>query len=336
VTINHERPVTLSVVARHARVSIATVSYVLNGVRQSRIPESTQTRVRDAARELGYVPNVSARSLRMGRSNLVIAHLPGGTRMLQHAAAGLDRLGVSLRDAGYTLLVHGDTSVSGVAAARLWSAMRPTAVITELALLDAPSLNILHAVGSVVIGIGDKLSATLPTLVFDDSMLGEVAVGHLIERGCRDICMILPKNARARLLSQHRHEGAKRALQAAKGVRFTTTKMADDHAEAAQLAAAWAKGPRPDGVFGFDDDHSGILLGALLDHGIRVPQELALIGADDDPVCQMLRPRLSSVAIDLDALRYSVAEPVIAAIRGTWTQSMGGRPWNALLRVRDT
>src|SRR5689334_22181026 len=113
-----ERPVTLSAVARRARVSIATVSYVLNGVRQSRIPERTQTRVRDAARDLGYVPNSSARSLRIGRSDLVIAHLPSGTPMLQRTAAALDRLGSSLREAGYTLLVHGDPSLGGMDAAR--------------------------------------------------------------------------------------------------------------------------------------------------------------------------------------------------------------------------
>jgi DNA-binding LacI/PurR family transcriptional regulator len=119
-------------------------------------------------------------------------------------------------------------------------------------------------------------------------------------------------------------------------VRFTTVRMADEQEDAAQLAAAWAKGPHPDGVFGFDDDHSGVLLGALLDQSIHVPTQLALVGADDHPLCQMLRPRLTSVAVDLDGLRHSVAEPVIAAIRGTWKQGMGGRPWNAVLRLRDT
>src|SRR6185312_3662554 len=102
----------------------------------SRIPESTQLRVKDAARQLGYIPNVNARSLRVGHTNLVIAHLPGGTPMLQRAAAGLERVGGVLRDVGYTLLVHGDASLRGLDAARQWSALRPAALITELSRLD--------------------------------------------------------------------------------------------------------------------------------------------------------------------------------------------------------
>jgi DNA-binding LacI/PurR family transcriptional regulator len=337
-----ERPVTLSAVARRARVSIATVSYVLNGVRQSRIPERTQTRVRDAARDLGYVPNISARSLRIGRSDLVIAHLPD-TSMLQRTAAGLDRLGGSLRAAGYTLLVHGDPSLGGLDAARLWSALRPCALITEAGLLDEASLALLQGVGCVVIATANKLDPKLPTLLFDDSQLGELATQALIARGCRDIVMLVPMRARARARARFRLAGARRAARAVKGARVRTVAMNDTPLDAQRVAALFSGDgqaeparEKPEGVFGFDDLHSALLLSALCDRGVRVPAELALIGADDDPICEIVRPRMSSVAIDLDLLHHSIAEPVIAAIRGQWKPSMSNRPWSAALRLRET
>ena len=330
-------PVTLTAVARRAQVSIATVSYVLNGVRQSRIPEITQARVRAAARELGYVPNESARSLRTGRSQLIIAHIPGGTLMLQRAAPGLDRLGSSLRGAGYTLVLHNDATLRGLPAAQRWSALRPAAVLTQVDLLTEASVALLQSVGTVVVGIaGEKPVPGLPTLLLDDTCLGELAATHLLERGCRDIALIRPLEPRRRAIARNRLAGARRVATAARGVRVRNLDMALSDQDAARLVSSWSADQRPDGVFGFDDLYSATLLGALLDRGIRVPHELALIGSDDTPVCSMLRPRLSSVALDLDSIEHSMLQPLLAAIRGTWTPSMSQRPWTGSLRVRET
>jgi DNA-binding LacI/PurR family transcriptional regulator len=111
--------------------------------------------------------------------------------------------------------------------------------------------------------------------------------------------------------------------------------MVDEPAQAAQLVETWRSSRRPEGVFGFDDAHSGLLLGALNDAGVRVPQELALVGADDQQLCDMLRPRLSSVAIAMDNFR-AFAEPVVSAIRGKWTQGVVSERWPAVLKQRET
>jgi DNA-binding LacI/PurR family transcriptional regulator len=331
--------VTLSAVARQANVSVATVSYVLNGVQLSRIPESTQLRVRDAARELGYVPNASARSLRVGKSQLVIAHLPGGTAMMQRAAAGIEVIGAHLREAGYSLLVHGDTTLRGLAAAKLWSGMRPAAVVTEPGLLDEPSIALLHQVGTVVIMLGQHSTATLPSLVLDDAMFGEVAARHLLERGCRRLVMLMPKHPRARALARSRLSGMRKVIREDKQrqVQLSLVNVSHDPSQLTQIVESWRKsGELPDGVYGFDDVYSGLLLGALLDAGVRVPRELALVGSDDQPLCEILRPRLTSIAQDLTGMRESFAEPLVAAIRGSWTQGFRLVPWAATLKPRDT
>ncbi|HKP64804.1 MAG TPA: LacI family DNA-binding transcriptional regulator [Polyangiales bacterium] len=326
----------MTAVARRAQVSIATVSYVLNGVRQSRIPEVTQMRVRQAARELGYVPNESARSLRTGRSNLIIAHVPGGTLMLQRAAAGLDRLGSRLRAVGYTLVLHNDASLRGLPAAQLWCALRPTAVITAIELLTKAGMRLLESLGIVVVGMGPKPASNTPTLVLDDTRLGELAVEHLVARGCRDLVLIRPRELQPRVALRNRLAGARRVASRTRGVRVRTLDMALDAADAARLVERWDAAERPEGVFGFDDSYSALLLGALLDRGIRVPAELALIGADDSPICSMLRPRLSSVAIDLDSIERSMFEPLLAAIRGEWTANLARLPWSGRIQQRET
>lgn len=334
------QPVTLSAVARHAGVSVATVSYVLNDVQESRIPENTKTRVRQAVRDLGYVPNASARSLRVGRSDLVIVHLLGGLPMLQRAAAGLDQVSTQLRAAGFTLMIHSDASLRGVEAARHWSALRPAVLLTDAGFLDAASLAQVQAAGTIAIAVAHDLDSkkpvAMPTIVFDHAAVGEIAVQHLIERGCREIVLIEPQHPGARIVARQRKRGAQRAARGTKGVRLRSVDMAFDPRAAAEVAASWSKASRPDGVFGFDDDHAGLLLAALSDRGLRVPQQIALVGSDDTPFCEMLRPRLTSTSIDIASVAESMVEPILSAIDGRWKEGVSERPWRAKLHPRET
>jgi DNA-binding LacI/PurR family transcriptional regulator len=217
--------------------------------------------------------------------------------------------------------------------------MRPSALITESGLLDEASIALLHQVGTVVIVLGQRQAGALPTLTLDDSMLGQVAIQHLIERGCRTLAMVMPLHPRARVRARNRLVGARRAVRANKNVRvhISLVDMADSDRDSARVVAAWrTTATLPEGVYGFDDQHSGYLLGALCDAGVRVPGQLALVGADDQPLCDMLRPKLTSVAQDLDSMREAFAEPVLAAIRGNWTTGTRGEPWGAVLVRRET
>jgi DNA-binding LacI/PurR family transcriptional regulator len=334
------QPVTLSAVARHAGVSVATVSYVLNGVQESRIPENTRARVQESIRALGYVPNANARSLRVGRSDLVVVHLLGGLPMLQRAAAGLDQVSTQLRAAGFTLMIHSDASLRGAEAARHWSALRPAALLTDAGFLDAASLAQVQAAGSIAIAVAHDLDpkkpVTMPTIVFDHAAVGETAVQHLIERGCREIMLIEPQHPGARVIARQRKRGAQRAARATKGVRLSTAELPFDPRAAAEVVASWNKGSRPDGVFAFDDDHAGLLLGALTDRGWRVPQQIGLVGSDNSSFCEMLRPRLTSTSIDVESVAESMVEPILGAIEGRWREGVSERPWRARLHPRET
>src|SRR4051812_43365688 len=75
-TTGRPRRATSADVAREAGVSRATVSYVLNDTPHQKIPEATRRRVLEAAARLGYAPSAAARTLRTGRSDVVLGMLP--------------------------------------------------------------------------------------------------------------------------------------------------------------------------------------------------------------------------------------------------------------------
>src|ERR1700761_9251420 len=119
--------VTSADVARVAGVSRATVSYVLNDTPHQTISAATRSRVLDAATSLGYAPSAAARTLRTGRSDVVLCFLPDWP-IGPEVGALLGQLSTALARAGLTFVVHPgsreDRPISD-----LWKAITPAAVL---------------------------------------------------------------------------------------------------------------------------------------------------------------------------------------------------------------
>src|SRR3954454_12725290 len=121
------RRVTSADVARLAGVSRATVSYVLNDTPRQTISASTRTRVLDAAASLGYAPSAGARTLRTGRSDVVLCLLPDWP-IGPEVGAMLGNLSTELARAGLTFVVHpGNREERPIS--EIWKAITPAAVI---------------------------------------------------------------------------------------------------------------------------------------------------------------------------------------------------------------
>jgi DNA-binding LacI/PurR family transcriptional regulator len=67
-------------------------------------------------------------------------------------------------------------------------------------------------------------------------------------------------------------------------------------------------------VFTYNDEYAMLLMRALQDADICIPDEVALVGADDLPICRLLRPRLSSVALDIQASAQAIANRLHASV----------------------
>ncbi|MEV7543916.1 LacI family DNA-binding transcriptional regulator [Streptomyces sp. NPDC089915] len=292
---NPQTPPTSADVARLAGVSRATVSYVLNNAEAVRISEPTRRKVRAAAEELGYVPHAAARSLRAGHTRIVLlptSHVPAGPLY----SAFLNELQWALRRLDYTVVQYGSLGLTGDEAVRAWAELRPVAVISlgEIA-LSAHNVDTLKRAGArAVITLGPDRVPGAHALVMDQAEVGARAAAHLVERGRRRIGVVVPEEEGLALFSGPRLAGAR----ATPGAEVTPLGLAYTEESAAALAARWGE-LGLDGVFAYNDEYAVLLVRALLDAGVRVPEDVAVVGADDLLIGRLVRPRLSSVRIEM-------------------------------------
>ncbi len=311
-----EGPVPTSTdVARLAGVSRATVSYVLNNTSAVRISEPTRRRVREAAEELGYVPHAAARSLRAGHTRIVLlptAHIPVGPLYSQF----LNEIQWALRALDYTVVQYGSIGLGADEAARAWAELRPVAVLSlgEIA-LTAHGVQVLKRSGAkAVITLGPQRVEGAHSLVMDQRAIGVAAAEHLLERGRRGIGVVVPAEPGLELFSKPRLAGVRKAVAGAGvGARVEALTMAYDEESAAGLAARW-RDLGLDAVYAYNDEYAQVLMRALQDAGVDVPGECAVVGADDLLLGKLLRPRLSTVHVEMPTGR-EMAELVDRVVR---------------------
>ena len=329
------RPATITDIARQAGVSTATVSYALNDAPGSRIPESTRSRVRAAADELGYVPHSSARSLRTGTSDVVLYVQLENVRG-QLAADFTHELTLGVRELGYTFMQYGAEPHRGVKAARNWARLRPAAVIAGIDRLTPAGVELMRKAGIRVLAAGGTSAAAkelgVSRLAMDHRGVGRVAAEHLLGRGHQDIAAVVPTLDPLRQMGNERLAGLRETAEAA-GARVSPFEMDWSPESATALVARWRQEGMPESVFGYNDEFSGLLLGALLDAGVRVPEEVGLVGTDDVMLCRMLRPQLSSVRMDRGDVS-DMARCIVDVIRGGPQADFS--PWTPTMVERQT
>ncbi|GGZ37251.1 LacI family transcriptional regulator [Streptomyces inusitatus] len=300
-------------VARLAGVSRATVSYVLNNTSSVRISEPTRRRVREAAEELGYVPHAAARSLRAGHTRMVL--LPAATFSLGPLFHEFfNELQWALRRLDYTVVQYGSLGLDGDEAARAWAELRPVAVVSlgEVGLTPQGVETLKRSGAKAVISLAPRRVEGAHSLVMDQSEVGSCAVTHLIQRGRRDIGVVIPGEAGLEHFSEPRFEGARRAGAAGRA-RIEPLPLSYDEESASALASSW-RGLGLDAVYAYNDDYAMLLMRALQEEGIDIPGQTAVIGADDLLLGRLLRPRLSTVHIDMVTGRL-LAEIVDRVVR---------------------
>ncbi|MCL8010132.1 LacI family DNA-binding transcriptional regulator [Streptomyces sp. AS02] len=299
-------------VARLAGVSRATVSYVLNNTSAVRISEPTRRRVHEAAKELGYVPHAAARSLRAGHSRMVLMPAPSfpvGPLYSQF----LGDLQMALGRLDYTVVQHGSVGLYGDEAARAWAELRPVAVLMPGSGLCPKGVTVLKRSGArAVVTLGPEAVEGAHALLMDHEAVGYSAGVHLHERGRRRIGVVVPEEDGLESFSAPRLEGVRRALRGT-DASVTALSLAYEEKSAAGLAARW-RDLGLDAVFAYNDEYAMLLMRALQDEGLRVPADTAVIGADDLMLGRLLRPRLSTVHIELPSGR-ELAELVDRAVR---------------------
>jgi len=314
--------VTSADVAAAAGVSRATVSYALNGL-EGRISEQTRARVLEAAERLGHVPNAVAHALRTGRTEIVLLALPSwplGPAVAEWVSAGV----AELERVGFTSLVHLDQGDGGQTLARACARVRPVGLIAPADALTPERVSWLEEHGTrAIVAIGQTPLAHVATLVFDQSLVGETAMAHLIERGHRTIVAVAPSEPHFAAVGADRLRGA-RAVAASCGASLhvveATCSMDDiGHAIAPVLSA------NPTALYAFDDDFAFEAIEALKATGHSVPGDVAVIGCDNSAAAR--RTKLTTVELSEPRRWELIVERLHAQAEGADDRTpITGRP----------
>lgn len=276
--------VSIDEVARAAGVSTATVSRALSG--RGQVSDAARERVNAAAKELGYVVSSRASSLASGRTNNVGVIVPYLDRWFFSTV--LSGVSAALMRVGYDITLYNITSDTAVRRSVFSTFLRRQRVDALIAVsieLDERETDQLQNLGLPVVAIGGP-NPRLHTLTVDDVAVSKLATEHLLSLGHRDIAHIgaSPEFDIDFHVPARRRQGFEIALAAAGIVPNPAyLEPADFTIEGGYRAAQsllGRRGPRPTAVFAASDEMAIGAIMAARDLGLRVPEDLSIIGID--------------------------------------------------------
>lgn len=291
-------PVRMKDIARDLNVSVVTVSKVLRN--HGDIGPATRARVLKRVKELGYQPNWAARSLATGRSYMLGLVVP--TMIHPFFAEVAKGVSGKIRRKGYTLLISLSEENPGLEDREIEHlvARQVDALIIASAQSTVRSFRHIEARKVPYVLIDRKFSELNANYVgVDDAAIGALATEHLFEQGCRRIAHVRGPELSTGI---GRLEGYQRVL-ARHGLEFNPAYVVpgflyDEGGESSGYTAMrklLGVEPRPDGVFCFNDPIAAGVMKAIFEAGLRIPQDIALVGAGNIPWAGMLRVPLSSI-----------------------------------------
>lgn len=304
--------VTLHDVARSAGVSIKTVSNVINDYPHVRA--ETRERVQQAIAELGYQPNLSARSLRSGRTGAITLALP--ELKLSYFAELADSVIAAAERAGHVVLIEqtgGDRD-------------------RELQLLHSPRLKMTDGLIFSPLGMGmedaAQLDVSYPLVLLGERIFdgptdhvtmrnidaARAATEHLLRSGRTRVAVVGAHQGEVIGSAGLRLQGYRQALEAA-GIPFderliSSTTLWHRANGAHAMHELLDRGVPFDAVFGLNDTLALGAMRVLQEAGHRIPDDVAVIGFDDLDEAQYSLPSLTTV----DPGRVEIADIAVRAL----------------------
>jgi len=309
--------VRLSDIAAKAGTSVSTVSIVLSD-RPSpvRISEATRQAVVDAARALGYTPNLAARRLRSNgdqtRTIVIAIAYPLDSRLslISRVVRGVQRQLQAMRDDLVSLRVTVQLTIETFELGsldQLRGLVEPLwfngLLVTNTSTADDTYLETL--VPSVPIVMFQRQSPR-SSVNTDSSMVGQLAAEHLIGLGHRRIGLIYPSatgsQAQALRIGGYRDALALAGLSLELEAPATGTNWAANAHAAAGTLLDRPAGERPTAIFATNDLLAIGAMRAIRDRGLRIPDDLAVVGCDDAEFAAYQDPPLTTVHLPLEEM----------------------------------
>jgi DNA-binding LacI/PurR family transcriptional regulator len=311
---------TLHEVAARSGVSIKTVSNVLRGV-SGKVSAATAARVHQAIEELNYRPNLSARRLRTGHSDVIALVVPD-LRNPYFAEVAAAMIGAA-RQAGYTLLIEetgGDADVEMNAAEGLYDPLIEGVIMSPLT-LDPRRLNERsRSVPLVLLGERDY-PGPCDHVMFDNVEASYRITAHLVDEGYSRIAVIGRQDDPPHATAVKRLKGYQKALRGG-GLRYDRTLApvvsGAPYSKATGAEAArrlFGHSDRPDAIYCFADVLAIGALRAAHEHGLHAPADFALAGFDGIEESRFAIPTLTTIAPDYTEMASLAVAALVERMR---------------------
>jgi len=291
------KEITIYDIAKALNISPTTVSRGLKD--NPAIKLSTRKKIMDTARSMGYRSNTFASRLRMNRTNTIGAIVPRiNSHFMAETIAGIEKV---INNAGYNLII---TQSHEMLEKEIKSAhtLFNNRVDGLLASLAYDTNNIDHFLPFLKKGVPviffDRVfnHPNCPTIVIDNYKAGFEATEHLLKQGCKRLLHITGNLSKNVYLD--RFNGFRNALEKY-GVFFDDDHLIinnltqNDGIEAAKRISDMPI--KPDGVFVANDNCASSCMNELIQQNIKIPNDIAFIGFNNDPVSKVITPALSTV-----------------------------------------
>jgi LacI family transcriptional regulator len=292
-----DKEVTIYDIARTLNVSPATVSRGLKD--HPAISTKTKRRILEKAKELGYRSNNFASNLRKQKTQTIGILLHElHSHFIVSVLAGIEKV---TTEAGYDILIA-HSSESGqkeVANAQNLFHKRVDGIIASLA-FDTPDLShfLQFSEKNIPIVFFDRVEEdSLGTkVIIDNYKAGYQATQHLLDQGCKRVIHITGNQSRN--VYKQRAKGFKDALLD-NNLEYNPAnlKITDlDRVESEKVANEILNmQPRPDGVFCAGDFSAAVCMRVFKSAGLRIPEDIAIVGFNNDVICTLIEPQLTTI-----------------------------------------
>ena len=295
---SHTREVTIYDIAKALGLSPATVSRALS--KHPAVNKNTRKKVVNMASNMGYRSNTFASNLRRQRTNtigVIVPHL--NSYFVSSAIAGMEKVA---NEAGYTLLISQslETARKEISNAHSLFNSRVDGLLVSLA---NDTENIDHFEPYFRKGIPliffDRVfqDERCTSIVIDNFKAGYESTAHLISQGCRRIVHLT--TTLNRNIYRDRFRGYQMALMEnglaleEKNLIITNLTKEEDRQQAASQVLAMD--PLPDAIFIANDTGAATCIRAIRDAGLRVPEDIAVVGFNDEPIARFIEPNLTTI-----------------------------------------
>ena len=322
-------------IAKALNLSIVTVSKVLNR-NDANISDATRKRVLECAKKLNYRTNLAAKGLVTGQSKMIGLIVPE----LFHGFFGAVAAGMSdaLSQQEYGLIISSSRDDEGLEGREINQMLARSVDALVVASCNSDSGALLAADRELPVILLDRRVGERGAFWLvgtDDLLAGELATQHLIDIGRKRIAFI----GAASFSPTSDREQAYRAVLARTGIKVPARYVVRlprneeaNHVTSARLMRQLLKlEPRPDAVFCYNDATAWGAMLAIIEEGLRIPEDIAILGCGNIPYSVFMRVPLTSVDQNAALLGQQAANLALRAIKER-SQKSGHAPMAVLLR----